>query len=440
MHSGDAVKSHTPVLLALIVVSLSVPRSSGQPDESFDADAAQRELLLLLQGDDVPVMGTPALCQARGGEEDGRLRDETWYFARGDCHLTYGPSVNAVVTSIMEGVPPQIVESPATRARVLRSLERLERLVTAGTVSLQQRLMIHTLAWEIAHGIKRGHGGRLAEGLEPQLRGALDLLRASHFDVQSAATLPATLADLPRLANVPRIAPIVEGLVRHDPGIVEVLLPSEMHAEFLFGRFTPRLFLTLRTAEGRDRFRQHVAGTRYEELQNLPSAFRGVRAVLILYFNVLTDDFTILPTSQIAFWHQYTFTGAADFSLPFADQAGRIEFLSIHYSRILAGTEESARGPGVGADWLVYREVDQRAMTRQGLLDVKPSREGLWMTTTRGQCLRCHLNRVAAFDTVGKLGVRFSVPLVKGGRELLTPYFLDHVEPELRRWTASSVR
>jgi hypothetical protein len=212
---------------------------------------------------------------------------------------------------------------------------------------------------------------------------------------------------------------------------VEVVLPTELHADLLFGRFTPRVFLTLTSGADRALFRQYVTdkNTRYEDLRNLPLNFGGLKGILVLYFNALNADLRIVPTEQVAFWYQYTFTEKTQFELPFNEAASRIRFLTIAYVNKLGHPGDAdITGP-------VYRQTDQREMTRAGILDVKPVKEGERVNSMRAQCLRCHLNQIAAFDTHGPRRVAFADPLTRSGRDLLTPYFENSIESKLQQWS-----
>jgi hypothetical protein len=76
-------------------------------------------------------------------------------------------------------------------------------------------------------------------------------------------------------------------------------------------------------------------------------------------------------------------------------------------------------------------------MARRAFLDVKPVIANDRVTSLRGHCLRCHRNQVASFDTHGRRLWEASPPLARRGREMLTPFYLEHVENKLREWARS---
>lgn len=418
MHARQltAAGSFAGLALAVGLVVEAAPQS---------ADALQRELLLLLQGEDpVAAKGSPALC--RDGDSRFERGTQAWYFAEGSCRLAYPPSLTAVVTAASEGQLADRLAAAETRQRLVSLLQELQR--AAAGLSLQQRLMVHTTAWEIAYGLRRTeqNAKRPVPAFEPALCESLRLLKLTRFTPEQAAQLPSTLAELPKLAAAPEIAPAVEAILGKEKGIVEAVPGTDLHADLLFGRFMARVFLTVADAGARKAFVAYLddPARRYEDLKNLPGSFAGFQAILVLYFNVLGLDDRLLPTDQVAAWQQYSFSGTVGPEMPFTEAARRITFVNVEFERVLGS------GDGVR-----YRKAEQEAMARQGLIDVKPWRPGLVLTTKRGQCLACHSQQVATFDTHGARRVDFSPPLERPSREVESAYYRESIEAKLRQWT-----
>jgi hypothetical protein len=374
----------------------------------------------------VAVKGTPALCAAKDGDPD-KLTYQ-WFFGEGPCALSYAPSRTAVVTTLSLGDMKGILASPASRERLDALLRELDASLSAAPPGLQDRLNVHTTIWEVVYGLKRSgeREPQWAADLAPLLCRAVGLLRRTSFSHEDAARLPATLGDLPRLAATPEIAPLVERLISHDPSVVEVSPATDLHADLLFGRFTARIFLTAAEPAERDGLRKIVQdpSLAYWKLKALPESVAGVEGVLVLFFNVLGPDESVIPTEQVAVWQQYAFEGKVPIALPFAEAARRIRFRTIEYQRNLRVADAPP----------AYRTADPSAMSGQGLLNVKPARAGAWVSTQRAQCLGCHTHQVATFDTHGRRRVDFLAPLTRGGPALLTAYYGDRIEGRLRGW------
>lgn len=413
-----------PALAGLLVLS---SLAGGDKPGTRPFEEAERDLVAFLQGETVPVRASPALCKPKEeGPVNGRdLELQAWYFDDGGCTLAFPPRPDALVTSISEGGGKALFESPAALARLSALLDELRQEVSRAGLSAQQKLIVQSRAWEVTFGLRQSleyHPEWELAG-EASVRKALQLLEETRFSLRELAALPANLADLPRLAGAPEIESTVLALLRRDPGLVEVVPPSDLHADILLGRFTPRIFLTVADEASRERFRQFVTDpkTTYPELRKLPQSFPGVRGILVLYFNVFLDDGTIAPTEVVAFWQEYAFTDKVSFEMPFTEATKRIRF------RVVEALRDGSSGG------LRYEVADQQRMARRIFLDVKPKIPGMPVTTLRAHCLSCHRNQIATFDTHGPRQVRFSLPLQRSGREILTPYY-EQFETRLREW------
>lgn len=405
------------VLLGL--VAASPPR---------DLATVERNLSLLVQGEPVPVKASPDLCRSEGKPVPSHYVEgtEQWYFDAEACETAFPPQPGALITSIAERYSVVLLESPAARARLEALLSELLDRASRGGLTPERKLILHSTAWELVYSLKRF--GRFNPEMQPKLRPALCssllLLQRTRFAPDEIGRLPSNLPQLARLADAPEIAPLVAAMIGGQAGILEVVPPTDLHAEALFGRFTPRVFLTVAAAGDHQQFTEFLQdpGTPYGELEMLAHRFGGLQAVLVLYFNVLTADYTILPTEQVAFWQQYTISGTISDSLSFAEVADRTRFLTIAAERTFDGGGESLR----------YRKVPESTMSRTNFLDVKPALPGEAVTTLRGLCLRCHNYRVSTFSTHDRRLVSFARPLARRGRDLLTSYFIDRYEPAFR--------
>jgi len=203
--------------------------------------------------------------------------------------------------------------------------------------------------------------------------------------------------------------------------MIEITPSSDLHADVLFGRFTPRIFLTVSNDSEREALRRYVQDpqTQYQDFANMPKKFADFQAILVLYFNVLTANFTITPTAEVAFLQEYHYSGAIADNSEFVDIARKIQFLTVAYQRNLNG------GVSGSAETLLYKKLNQNEMARAGLLDVKPGVPGMKVTTLRASCLKCHSSEISVFQTRQKRKVDFAPPLVREWKELLTPYFKE---------------
>lgn len=376
----------------------------------------------LVQGGTVMVAASPALCSAVGAPTLGPKPDvRNWYFRSGACMLPFETDYLGVVTRGTQGLDRDLTE-PA-KIDALRSAVAAIR-ARIGEASTQERLMFHSTAWELAHGLEVPGG---ASGAVAALRcETLGLLRESSYTREQAAALPSTLERLPELASVDEIADLARRIAAGDAEILELLPPPEAHARLLHGRFTLRVFFSGTTPDARRRVREYLLATPYEAAGRLPLEVPDVVSVLVLYFNVLGPELEILPTAQVAFWQQYSFAGQLTLERDELEQAEeKARFLSIRYQR------------NYESDQPLYARLNETAMSRTGFVDGMPSQMSAPVTTLRGACIRCHQRVVSSFHPEEKREVRFTRPLEVTGRELLTPAYVEGTEALFQQWAAS---
>ena len=315
-----------------------------------------RDLLVLMHGRSVSVIGSPELCSgAIAPPLDSASKLNDWYFSTANCRLTYRPDFTAVVSPLSERSSKVQFRSVDSRMRLVSVLDEMIQAVQVSNISIQERLIIQTTAWELAFGLDWFglNDAEMQRGLEPAIHRAVRLLKITPFSSDEAKRVPSTLGDLPRLAAAPEMASDVKSLLAHNPDIVEVTVPTELHADLLFGRFTARIFLTTTDPTSRVSFRQFVMekNTQYKDLRDLPLKFAGIKAILVLYFNVLSSDLKIIPTEQVAFWHQYTFTEKTDLGLPFNEAANRIRFFTVAFENRLGRPSSADIAP------ITYKQI-----------------------------------------------------------------------------------
>lgn len=396
--------------------------------ENRDVAVVYDELMRVLEGDPVPVTGSPALCQP--GAREPRKPDvlKEWLFGQGDCQLTYPPKLTSLVTPLTEGGSRRFAESSHIRSRVTDLLEELLETIPSSELPLDLKLWIHSTAWEMAFGLDRSlaHHPEWRPEVQPILDGAFRLLEASQFSQEEVEALPATLPELPRSAGVPAIEATVTSLLEGSSQWLEVVPPTDLHTDVLLGRFNTRIFLTSQDPDERKRLWTYLKESTwdYPELRNIPQNFGNVQAVLLMSFNVFDRQGKITPTPLVAFWLQYSFTGKTSYDSTFTDSVNAIDFLIIEYKR----RRSTPRAPTFD-----YDKLELSSMARTAFLNVKPTWPGAAVIPARAHCLRCHRFQVATFDTHSVRVVDFVTPLAREGKEILTPFY-SNFEERLHQW------
>lgn len=428
--------SQATLVSVVCLLCILLPGAVQPSPQNFDL--VQRELLLLLQGSSQAVRPSPAICAEDDvGLEQHKTNLREWYLGSGNCRINFEPRFSILATSIASRETKALFSTDASRVHLNRLLEELQQLAVSGGLTLEQKLELQSTAWEITFGLKRFMEGdsEAKNNLDMPLKSSLRLLTLTLFNSQELAKIPATLSDLPRLAKVTELNPIVDALLRHtDSCVLEVRPPTDLHATALFGRFTPRIFLTLEKRDQCGAFAAYISdpSTSYEALGVLPSKFAGLKAIVILFFNVLTEDYTIETTPLVAIWHEYTFSSLLERRMSYEEFTENIRFRTIEYEGILERGESLS--PAKIQSPISYRVVDEKRMALPLFLDIKPAVPGLLVTSHQGSCLRCHLNRVATFSTHGPRALSIGAPVPHHSRALLTPFYTEIIEPRLRQW------
>jgi hypothetical protein len=389
--------------------------------------AIEGDLAAELEEGPVQVRASRALCAPVQAMSPAGPEQVTanWYWGDDGCKMTALPHTAELVTPMTEGAGRKLLESPGRLTHLNALLDELERAVAASKCSPLEKLIVHSMAWEVTFGVRSSLENQTerAEG-DPTVRRALHLLDGTRFSAEDLGALPGDLGDLPAAANAPQIAATVLGLLRHDPQFFEVVPPSDFHAEMLLGRFTPRIFLTADSPVERDHLRARLEepGANLRELANLPQSVAGLRAILVLYFNVFREDDSIAPTDVVAFWKEYWFTEKTRLDLPIAEAARRIQFFIV----------DGMRDPG--GKGLRYEVANLHRMARRTEPDVKPTIP-TEATTLEAHCFNCHRNRVSTLYTIVPRRVQWTRPLARPVREVLTPFYHLY-EARLRKWKA----
>lgn len=414
---------------SLLVVALLV--APGAWAEEGDTLASlHEELVRLVQKDETIVAASPALCAERGltparvGPGDPRADVKRWYFSARGCNLPFPVDLEGVVTRATKGFERDLLRSPEAVEQLRDLLDRIGKRLDAETPSPQQRLMIHSLVWEVGSAVDMSRSMRSTPELAAATCDNYSVLQKTVFSAESAAALPSTLESLPETGGAPEIADLVARIIARDPQVIEILPTTEAHAKLLLGRFTPRIFFTARDEAARKQAAEYLKIAPYGAKGQLPLRVPGVEAVLVLYFNVVTEDLQILPTEQVAFWQQYDFNRQLSLQPDeFAQAEEAIRFVSVRYRRDFSGEK------------VLYAKLPESAMTRHGFVDAMPPAPAAPVTTLRGACIKCHRRVLSSFHPEEKRELELTPPFEHGGQELLTPVFERH-RARLQAWKA----
>jgi hypothetical protein len=290
--------------------------------------------------------------------------------------------------------------------RIVRGLTLAVRRAPLTAVA---KLELQTVAWELYFGLYAGaRDPALGKAEHARTEKLLDLaqklLLATTLDREEIQSLPATAGS----TAFPE-SELLSRLEHGDENHLELSIIDGLHAEHLessHGRFHMRIFFTVDAAE-KTALLQALSSANSVELRGLPPAeqsvprvgpvpdvsrlmhrYHGFRALLVLFFNVLSHDLDFEPTPIVAFWHEYSIDGIVRGE----QRSGAVDRLtcrSIGYGRSLTGN--SLQCPR-------YRVASNRdPVPRARLFDVNPLKRAP-ATTHLGACLEWHGSRVVALS------------------------------------------
>ena len=145
--------------------------------------------------------------------------------------LPFATDYLGLVTRATQGLDQDLLDPRKVEALRATLASIRARLPEA---SAQERLVLHSTAWELAFALEAPTVVAIAGPAAEQLRCEIvSLLRDSSYTKEQAAALPSTLANLPAMAGGESIADLARRITARDPSVVELLPPPEAHARLL---------------------------------------------------------------------------------------------------------------------------------------------------------------------------------------------------------------
>lgn len=452
---------HSKLALGLALsAAFLVLRPAGTVADTDDLGQHHREILTILHGEARgDVSPSPYLCWRRG---EGVARPEMpafeWFvLGTGSCEAVYRPDMGAIHSPLSDkGEIVHFFFDDEKYRRLESSLTELATAVETSPLALGDRFDLQMTVWELIAALQFRRDidvdwyppisqARVDRLLVPALR----VLRGTLFSRQQVDALPATLRELAELSGEAAIRPSVQRLTQDGEAFVEDLFPSQLHNSFSQGRMYSRVFLTMDDAAELERFRKALAERANTRLQGfswqrsaptpeddltvgsfldvryLPLEYSSLRAVLILYFNVLDTNYRVVPTRMVATWNELWWTSELDDAEDLREAEQALEMRIVKYQKQLGLS---------GGRFPDYRTVSEDEVSRVLFTDVNPVAPGTKVTTVRGQCLSCHSTKLMTYNMHRRL-VGFVRPLSLDPEELEPRQMEAEASRSFREWT-----
>jgi hypothetical protein len=441
------------VLGLALAVALIAERPGGVAADADDLGSLHREMLEILHGEPRrDVAPSPYYCWRHGrGPERPQMPDFEWYvLGKGTCSAVYVPDLGSIHSPLSDkGEIIHFFFDEEKYGRLESNLTRLASALQTTPLSLGDRFDLQMTVWELVAALQfrrdinaEWYPEISQAKVDRLLVPALKVLRATLFTREQLAALPSTLPNLAALSGERAIRSLAERLMAGDEGLLEDLFPSQLHNAFSQGRLFSRVFITLDDPAELERFQESLVkreNTRlqgfswqtappvpeddltfgdFRDVRYLPLGYSSLRAVLVLFFNVLDTEYQVVPTHMVATWDELWWSKKLEDAedLRAADRA--LGMRIVKYQKQLgfaAGVEENE-------DFPRYRSVSEDEASRVLFTDVNPVYPDIKITTVRGQCLSCHSTKLMTYNMhLRKVGFvpPFSVsPEGLGGRKM----------------------
>ncbi len=442
------------VAAAVTCLAFLVDAVFGQtetPAQRRSFGQAVGRFLELVQGDPVEVLASPAVCTGGDMPLQFQAAPSRWFLGPPYCDRLFRSDLDSLHTPLTNSVLRQFFDEPQKYVEALALLRELVALTASQPPSTLQKLELQTVVWQLLVTLEEeraGLTGPSRERVERMMGDAHRLLRATLLHDAEIRQLPDTIASLAEVDYGRR--EIVQRLIGHDPSMLEILNPRQLHIVNARGSLAARVFFTV-AEEDRQRLQEYLLSAadielrgfpwasggatagrrpRYEELEQLSYRFRGLQAVLVLYLNALDHRQEVVPTPVVAGWQEYQVAGLIEPKAAVAKNMARMSFNSIEYLRS-SGSNARPR----------YRLAASDDVVPQGsLFTVNPVFSRSKVTTLRGNCLMCHLHMFQALAGRVPEKVVMTPPLTMRAQEPSSEYATRELRPLLLKWNEEFAR
>src|ERR1041384_6416043 len=312
--------SHIVILLMGFQLLLA-PTSNNYAAKRIElrsVDELHFEIVKLLNGEPAKVTASPVLCYPKDQQPPKYVNDlKSWYFGHDTCDALFTPRFSSLNTPLSgSGEIRGFFYDERKYLYLLELLTALGNHKKLQQLPLIQRIELQSTMWELIFGLeyKRSLKGILPpvspDRADRILKRAHVILKQTLLAPDEISKIPDSLPHLSRLSRVDEIDELITRVISHDASVLEDIHPTQMHAEATAGRFYARIFFAINNKDEYERLQRFLLGSsdielfqfpsltterpapnrrspRSETLNKLPSLFGGVRAILILFFNVL---------------------------------------------------------------------------------------------------------------------------------------------------------
>lgn len=404
---------------------------SGYGAHAATFDESYGVVLVTLHGRTTELLATPQFCgdpppTNNSFEEEIRWRVD----GVGSCRATYQPDPRSLFTPLSNrGEISQFFFDDARYGALLAAIRDMT-LNYPGDIDPLYKLDVQMTFWEMVSALEWRRDLKIAwqpaidqKRMDELLSASNAVLRMSRFTRKEISVLDAAAASNRRFADLEQ--KITRGCYS-ETGLV-----GGIHESMSQGRLYGRAFLGAKDDASCAALRRIVAEGGRHRMVQAPEEVGRFNSILILYYNVLDENFKVVSTDLIHSWREIEYKRKMDQSKNIAEKFDFVTFNVIERKKRISSERV--------AD--TYQEIPMnKVVSVGGLIDVSPvygaasGAKGAW---DRANCYSCHSSKVKSLD-VRSLGVESKVtlyaPFATRTSALRNDPLYSHIESQLSEW------
>jgi hypothetical protein len=384
-------------------------------------------ILKLLNGSPILVGATPQYCGVAPPSGDNISQEIEWRLGVGSCSEKYIPDYQGFFTPLSQaGELSHFFFDSQKYTSLCDSIDFISSHLNG--VDIATRIDIQMTIWELVSTLQ------WRRDLKVSWDPALDQSKVDLLLTKAMGLLGKTLFSKIELKAIDAFKQeaSVNGLLENglkNGCYKEIGLVGGMHESMSQGRLRGRAFLGVAN-DGCQEFEKLTSSKNWNAIREMPERISGVKSVLILYLNVLMDDFSVYPTDVVQSWREINYSSVFSRNNSLASRIKTFD------ARVLNRLKASHKDESIRYEW----EDGNKLVGVGHLIDVNPVRkiEGVsQVTNLKFNCYSCHQGIIKSLD-VRTVGVRKDIlmtnPFSQDKSLLINEVFYKHVKNKFQEW------
>jgi len=349
------------------------------------------KVLNIINGKPVEVLATPHLCGDAAPKGNSFDEEIIWRVdGVGSCKKTYTPNIKGLFTPLSHGGE---ISQFFFETKVYKEL-----LLTIREMSKQKpqllkplfKLDVQMTFWELVAVLEWRRDLKIDWQPNIDQRKMNALLTEANTILSKVLFTKEDFSELKAITkNSTYFEKFKDDLLRGC--YLEVDEPGRIHESMSQARLYGRIFIGVSNKKSCIQIKKLASEGKRNVLAVLPENVDAFKTVLVLYYNILDENYNVTTTNLIHAWREVSYKGVIDQSENIVKKLNLLDFKVISRNKALNYSKQN----------LQYHNVPEDKYVRLALLDVNPvygAKLGSKVTTNKGNCYTCHSSKVKTFD------------------------------------------